>query len=485
MTNFTYLPTLVKTDVSGTHYLLVEDKSSGFDLKISIETLFANLATLGTSSEQLYASITNKNQLNFKGIKSATASLLTVTTVNNNIVLTALEAGIDLNVCNNTNSGFLKLIDFSGAISGVNTVVNGGTGLAAIAKGAMLYASAPNTIAATAAMSTNGQLLIGNATTGIPTLATLTEGTGITIDNSVAGAITLNATIANAAANINLDDGSGTTYNINTNNGAGWVSGDGTDEGIAVDNTGKVFIGQATPTAVFDETLNIKGGIRFTNDSAPTIKPSETISSNAGQSLTIEGGSSASGNAGNLLLKAGTASGSADGGNILLYGGDEGGAGIAGSIKNYVCDGSRGVVQALTITGGSATPNVTVNIGNLEITAATKGIVHTGSGIVTQAVDKSQSVTINSTSGIITLASVALAAAAETEFTVTNSTVQSNSMILLTVQSPLASTAANGASLYSELSSVNSGNFTIRLTNPGSDATSGVYKIHFLVINLS
>jgi hypothetical protein len=112
MINFSSLPTLVKTDVSGSHYLLVEDKSSGFDSKISIETLFANLVTLGTSSEQLYASITNKNQLNFKGIKSGDASLLTVTTVQNNIVLTALEAGIDLNVCNNTNSGFLKSIDF-------------------------------------------------------------------------------------------------------------------------------------------------------------------------------------------------------------------------------------------------------------------------------------------------------------------------------------------------------------------------------------
>jgi hypothetical protein len=484
MINFSSLPTLVKTDVSGSHYLLVEDKSSSFDSKISIETLFANLVTLGTSSEQLYASITNKNQLNFKGIKSATASLLTVTTVDNNIVLTPLPAGIDLNVCNNANSGFLKSIDFSETIDGVNAVVNGGTGLAAIAKGAMLYANATDTIAATAAMSTNGQLLIGNATSGIPTLATLTAGTGITITNSP-GAITLNATIANAAANINLDDGSGTTYNIDTNNGEGWLSGNGTDEGITVDDTGKVFIGQATPTAVFDETLNIKGGIRFTNDSAPTIKPSETISSNAGQSLTIEGGSSAAGNAGNLLLKAGTASGSADGGNILLYGGDEGGAGITGSIKNYVYNGSRGVVQALTITGGSATPNVTVNAGNLEITAATKGIVHTGSGTVSQDENKSQAVTIHSTSGIITLDSAALAAAAETEFTVTNSTVQSNSMILLTVQSPLASTAANGASLHSELSSVNLGNFTIRLTNPGSEATSGVYKIHFLVINLS
>ena len=481
MINFSSLPTLVKTDVSGSHYLLVEDKSSSFDSKISIETLFANLVTLGTSSEQLYASITNKNQLNFKGIKSGDASLLTVTTVQNNIVLTALEEGIDLNVCNNTNSGFLKSIDFSETIAGVNAVVNGGTGLSTIAKGAMLYANATNTIAATAAMSTNGQLLIGNATSGIPTLATLTAGTGITITNSP-GAITLNATIANAAANINLHDGQDTTYNIDTNNGAGWLSGDGTDEGIAVDSTGKVFIGQATPTAVFDETLNIKGGIRFTNDSAPTIKPSETISSNAGQSLTIEGGSSSSGVAGNLNLLAGTASGSAAGGNVILTAGRDTSGASDGNIQLKTYTGASAVTGLLLTSEGQ---NVIVGVGNLIIASGDKGIVHTGSGIVTQPENKSQDVTIHSTSGIITLASASLAAAAEAEFTVTNNTVQSNSMILLTVQSPLASAAANGASLHSELSSVNSGNFTIRLTNPGSEATSGVYKIHFLVINLS
>jgi hypothetical protein len=481
MINFSSLPTLVKTDVSGSHYLLVEDKSSSFESKISIETLFANLVTLGTSSEQLYASITNKNQLNFKGIKSGDASLLTVTTVQNNIVLTALEEGIDLNVCNNTNSGFLKSIDFSETIAGVNAVVNGGTGLSTIAKGAMLYANATNTIAATAAMSTNGQLLIGNATSGIPTLATLTAGTGITITNSP-GAITLNATIANAAANINLHDGQDTTYNIDTNNGAGWLSGDGTAEGITVDDTGKVFIGQVRPTAVFDETLNIKGGIRFTNDSAPTIKPSETISSNAGQSLTIEGGSSSSGVAGNLNLLAGTASGSAAGGNVILTAGRDTSGASDGNIQLKTYTGASAVTGLLLTSEGQ---NVIVGVGNLIIASGDKGIVHTGSGIVTQPENKSQDVTIHSTSGIITLASASLAAAAEAEFRVTNNTVQSNSMILLTVQSPLASAAANGASLHSELSSVNLGNFTIRLTNPGSEATSGVYKIHFLVINLS
>ena len=38
----------------------------------------------------------------------------------------------------------------------------------------MFYASADDTVAATTAMSTNGQLLIGNATNGYPSVATLT-----------------------------------------------------------------------------------------------------------------------------------------------------------------------------------------------------------------------------------------------------------------------------------------------------------------------
>jgi hypothetical protein len=484
MINFSSLPTLVKTDVSGSHYLLVEDKSSSFESKISIETLFANLVTLGTSSEQLYASITNKNQLNFKGIKSGDASLLTVTTGENNIVLTALEAGIDLNECNNTNSGFLKSIDFAETIAGVNAVVNGGTGLAAIAKGAMLYASGTNTIAATAAMSTNGQILIGNATTGIPTLNTITGGAGVTVDNSTPGAITLTATIANAEANIDLRNLAGsTTYNIDTNNGEGWLSGDGTAEGITVDDTGKVFIGQATPPAVFDETLNIKGGIRFTNDSAPTIKPSETISSNAGQSLTIEGGSSSSGVAGNLNLLAGTASGSAAGGNVILTAGRDTSGTSDGNIQLKTYTGAS-AVTGLLLT--SESQNVIVGVGNLMIASATKGIVHTGSGTVSQITSHSTAVdAIDSTSGVITLHSVALAAGAEADFAVPNSTIKTDSVILLTVQSPAAASATNNATMVAELDEVNSGSMNIRLSNPGAGATTGVYKIHFLVINKS
>ena len=480
MAKVTDLSTLAKTSVASTDFLLVTNSSTGQSKKLTVESLFPSVSTAGSSSETLYnsATLTNKNQIAFKGIKSGDTGLLTVGTTSSNIVLTVLEAGIDLSLCNNATSGFITSVDFTGTVTGECGVTNGGTGLSTIAKGAMLYASNTDTIAATAAMSTNGQLLIGNATNGYPSVATLTAGTGMTITNG-AGSITLAASITNATANIDLYDGSSTTYNIDTNGGNGWISGDGSDEGIAVDNDGKVFIGQSTPTAAFADSLNIKGGIRFTNTDAPTIKPTATTSSTAGQAVTIEGGSSAGAAAGALNLTGGTASGNGAGGSVVITAGRD-------------TDGSSdGTVQLKTYTGGTATAgltvaaegqNVTVDTGNLVITQAAKGIVHTGTGTVTQATNHTTGVTINATSGVITLAAVALAAATNAEFTVTNSTVTANSIILLTVQDE---NTTNNAQLTACTHTLASGSFKISIHNPaatGSTSTTAS-KIHFLVIN--
>ena len=483
--NTTDLQTLAKTTVDAYDFIPVQNSVTIREKKLTVASLFPSLATTGSSSEDIWISITNKNQLNFKGIKSGDTDLLTVATDSNNIVLTALEAGIDLSLCNNATSAFTSGVDFTSLITGECSVTNGGTGLSTISKGAMLYASADDTIAATTAMSTNGQLLIGNATNGYPSVATLTAGTNMTITNG-AGSITLAASITNAAANIDMYDGSSTTYNIDLNSNNGWISGNGTDEGLTVDADGKVFVGEGTPTPHFTEALNIKGGIRFSNDTAPTIKPNDTASSTAGQKVTIHGGSSASGNAGDLELAAGTAaSGGGNGGHVLVIGGNEAG-GTAGSIKNSVYNGSGAEVEALTVVGGSTTPAVKVGAGNLVISAATKGIVHEGMGTVTQATNHSTGVTINATSGVITLAGVALNAAAEADFAVTNSTVQTDSVILLTVQSSAAASATDNATLVARLDEVNSGSFNVRLTNPGAgNVDTNAHKIHFLVINNS
>ena len=481
MAKVTDLTTLAKTSAASTDFLLVTNSSSGQSKKLTVESMFPAVSTAGTGSETLYnsATLTNKNQIVFKGIKSGDTGLLTVDTTSSNLVLTVLEAGIDLSLCNNATSGFVTGVDFTGTVTGVNTVTNGGTGLSSIAKGAMLYASATDTIAATAAMSTNGQLLIGNATNGYPSVATLTAGSGVTITNG-AGAITIAASIANAESNIDMRNAANNaTYNVDLVGGTAFISGDGTAEGLTVDNDGKVFIGQGTPTAAFADTLNIKGGIRFTNTDAPTIKPTATTSSTSGQSVTIEGGSSAGAAAGHLNLTGGTASGNGAGGNVVLTAGRD----TSGS--------SDGTIQLKTYTSGTATAgltveregqDVTVNTGNLVVAAAAKGIVHTGKGTVTQATDHTTAVTINATSGVITLAAVALSAANNAEFTVNNSTVDANSIILLTVQDE---NTTNNAQLTACTHSLATDSFKISIFNPaatGSTSTTAS-KIHFLVIN--
>ena len=481
MAKITDLAGIAKTSIASTDFLLVTNSTTGSSRKLTVESMFPSVSTAGTGSQTLYnsATLTNKNQIAFKGLKSSDTDLLTVATTSNNLVLTVLEAGIDLSLCNNTTSGFMKGVDFTGTVTGSNTVTNGGTGLSSIAKGAMLYASATDTISATAVMSTNGQLLIGNATTGYPNVTTLTAGSGITITNG-AGSITLAATITNAEANIDMRNAANNaTYNVDLVGGTAFISGDGTAEGLTVDNAGKVFIGQSTPTAAFADTLNIKGGIRFTNTDAPTIKPTATTSSTAGQALTIESGSSAGAGAGNLNLIAGSASGNGQGGSVLITAGRD----TAGT--------QDGIVKLSTYTGGTATPgltvekegqNVTINTGNLVITQADKGIVHTGTGTVTQETSHTAGVTINATSGKITLAAVALAAATNAEFTVTNSTVTANSIILITMQDE---NTTNNAQLTACTHTLATGSFKISIHNPaatGSTSTTAS-KIHFLVIN--
>ena len=321
------LATLAKTATNTQQYVKVENTTTFKKYKFLIQSLFPSMSTTGTGGQDLFISVTNSNQLNFKGIKSGDTELLTVTTSSNNIVLTALEAGIDLSLCNNGTSGFLTSMDFTGSVTGENAVVNGGTGLATIAKGAMLYASAADTLAATAAMSTNGQLLIGNATNGYPSVATLTAGSSnITITNT-AGAITLDATLATLGAHL-----SAATYNINLAyaSGESWISGDGSDEGIAVDAAGKVFIGESTPTAFYDAALNIKGSITFDVATAPTIAPKAASGGSNGVATTIAAGGAAA-DGGAMTVSGGASSGSGAGGNAIIAGGTSA-SGTAGDV---------------------------------------------------------------------------------------------------------------------------------------------------------
>tara|TARA_R110002167_G_scaffold101836_3_gene264861 strand:- start:3940 stop:5451 length:1512 start_codon:yes stop_codon:yes gene_type:complete len=353
------LVTLSKNSISATDFLQLANSDSGRYSKVAMSTLFPSMATAGSTSEDLFVSVTNKNQLNFKGIKSADTGVLTVTTLSNNIILTALEAGIDLSLCNNVTSAFLTAVDFTSIVTGECPVTNGGTGLSSIVKGAILYADEADSIKATSALATNGQILIGNATTGIPSIASITAGTNIAVVAG-AGTITLNANQTNAEANFDLRNGAdSTTYNIDTNNGEGYISGNGADGGLTVDNSARAYIG-ANGTKVFSEILTLAGNLRFTG--ASTIKPTAVASSAAGAALTVESGVAVNGAAGHLNINGGEATGSGAAGSIILTSGKSA-SGTDGNIQLKTHTAGGTATAGLTIAGD--TQNVTIDTGDL------------------------------------------------------------------------------------------------------------------------
>jgi hypothetical protein len=385
---------LAKSSVGSTHYVAVTDK-----LRFLLSSVFPTMATTGTGSEALYVSVSNQNQLNFKGIKSGDTGLLTVATATNNIVLTVLESGIDLALCNNATSGFLKSVGLTADVSGTLPVTNGGTGLATIAKGQVLYASAADTIAGTTAMSTHGQLMIGNGTTGIPSITTLASADGsVTITNG-AGTIDLSATLATLTANLSTG-----TFNLNLDvaSGASWLTGDGADEGISIDATGYVFIGDSTPTLPSLAAQLTLGGnhataIAFGNTSNykdMQLKAVTAPAATTGMALTMEAAAGGTGNfsGGAITIQGGDASGTGTGGVATLRGGDPGASGTAGEVALQT-DGTAGLKvdkdQNVNLPAGyirfSQTAQTLSGAGAVDITSQITHVATTGANALTLA----------------------------------------------------------------------------------------------------
>lgn len=101
---------------------------------------------------------------------------------------------------------------------------------------------------------------------------------------------------------------------------------------------------------------------------------------------------------------------------------------------------------------------------------------------VTQDTSITTGVTINSKSGVITTVALTTAAgAAESPFTVTNSTVTSSSVVLVSVE------YANGKTGFPVVAveAVSNGSFALKVLNgKASGALNDVIKIHFLVVNV-
>ena len=349
MAKITSLSALAKTSVGANDYLLTANAVTPANNKFLLQDLFPTVNTLGATSESLFVSITNKNVLNFKGIKSLD-NLLTVSTVSNNIALQVNEGNIDLANCDNTTAGFLSTVNLTSDVSGQLPIANGGTGTSSLGTNNFFYAGNTGSLSSLA-FGTNGQLIIGR--TGLaPIMANLTAGSNISITNG-SGSITIAASLTTLTATVN-----GGGYNIY---GLNWLSGDTNNRGIKVNTTGQTFIGSGVPTPFFSGDLNVSSNIFVNGNTAQVIGAVLTATIAPGP-LTIKAAdANASNPGGRLDVRAGSSQGSGNsGGNINYYPGSHDGTGKSG---NHIFWGyNTGAVAQSIVTIDGEDKYVGINI---------------------------------------------------------------------------------------------------------------------------
>ena len=481
---------------------------------------------------------------------STSSGALTATThADGHLLISLVEASLNLANCSNSSSGFITTVNLATNVgSTILPVANGGTGAASLTDGGILLGSGTGAVTAMAVLAkgsiiagdgttdpavvtvgTNGYLLQADSTAGagvswLQTLPVANGGTGATtltangvlIGNGTSAvtsvalatkgqilvgdgtgnpsALTVGTDgqllMANAAAgsgvqwiNNHLDlldefvmPGS-TVLDMNNNIidlGTGWLSGNGTAEGINIDAAGKVFIGEDTPTAFFDTALNFIGDITVSGASVFQAK----AVSGAGSNISLIAGGSTGASAGGMVVKGGDSTGgNGNGGNLTLGGGLKNGSGTDGTIVF-----KTGNTEAMSIT---AAQDLNVK-KSIIFNDATEGIVYTSMGTVTQATNHSTTVTVNAMAGVITLAAIALGTGAEAQFQINNSAVQADSLILLTVDSPVVADSTDDSCVLAQVTGKADGSFKVILKNVGDANTdANARKINFLIINNS
>ena len=546
-------PLLGTTSVLADHVIYVVNETADTDNKLQLNTLFPTISDNGSAGQLLHTgSLTNLTQINLKKIATASTSsgALTATThADGHLLISLVEASLDLANCSNSSSGFITTVNLATNVgSTILPVANGGTGAASLTDGGILLGSGTGAVTAMAVLAkgsiiagdgttdpavvtvgTNGYLLQADSTAGagvswLQTLPVANGGTGATtltangvlIGNGTSAvtsvalatkgqilvgdgtgnpsALTVGTDgqllMANAAAgsgvqwiNNHLDlldefvmPGS-TVLDMNNNIidlGTGWLSGNGTAEGINIDAAGKVFIGEDTPTAFFDTALNFIGDITVSGASVFQAK----AVSGAGSNISLIAGGSTGAAGGGMVVKGGNSTGgNGNGGNLTLGGGIKNGSGTDGTIIF-----KTGNTEAMSIT---AAQDLNVK-KSIIFNDATEGIVYTSMGTVTQATNHSTTVTVNAMAGVITLAAIALGTGAEAQFQINNSAVQADSLILLTVDSPVVADSTDDSCVLAQVTGKADGSFKVILKNVGDANTdANARKINFLIINNS
>ena len=344
-----HLPTTTLNQVASTggYYLYLSDLNSDRDSKFKANDFFTKVISVGTGSSLISKS--NLNSVSLKTLSSA-GSQLKVTDGTAGITFGLTESEVNLKNCDNTESGFISTVDLHSDVgTSILPIINGGTG-------SNDQASALNLITNSASATANQVLKSdGTSASWIAIDSLITAGTGLEW-NTTTTPYTLDVTLDDVTFTSNITfNNTVTISSYNLGIGSGWISNDGTSEGINIDTSGRVFMGPTTPTAVFDTTgtaaLTLgdnlsfnSGGTRAINMVSPTT--------GAGDEFQILGSAPTASNqaGGAVTLKGGVGSGSGAGGAINLYAGDS--TSGDGDINIYVTDAGT-VSQVMKIHGSN------------------------------------------------------------------------------------------------------------------------------------
>jgi len=332
---------------SGSWYVYVADISSNREAKFKASDLSTTVSNSGDGAGLIES--TSGNKIKLKSLKS-NSPLLEFNSSPGTILASFYPASLDLSACNNTNSKFLKSIDLANdSGNSVLSIENGGTG-------ALNQQSAINALTMAGVGTANQVLKTDGLNATYESLSNLiTAGAGLSWD----------LTTSPNTLNVDLNDVTFTSsvifnneVSLNGHNldlGTGWLSGDGSDEGINIDTSGRVFIGHSGPAATYDTTntaaLTVGDNISFTSGNTREINVMSP-STGAGNEFKITGSAGTATNTagGAITLSGGAANGTGAGGAINLLAGNSGTGN--GDINLSITDGGT-IAQVMKIHGSN------------------------------------------------------------------------------------------------------------------------------------
>jgi hypothetical protein len=245
---------------------------------------------------------------------------------------------------------------------------------------------------------------------------------------------------------------------------------EGGTEVARFDSSGRFGVGASSPLTNSLQTLQFDSGTINTALTATAYGVSTSINTrNAGGTAASPTASSS-----NPINFVGATT--SDGTTFLNT------VGVVGGIEGTPTAGSHPTFFAVSTTpSGSTTRAERMRIdssGNLLVTnAAGLGYGTGAGGTVTQATNKSTTVTLNRPTGQITMNNAALGAGGAVAFSVLNSLVAASDVILLT-----GTNSPNTSNYRIEPFNVAAGVFGIRLTNVSGGSLSEAVVINFAII---